>query len=185
MELLEKSPAGPTPNTVMSADFHFPINSVFNSDTFLLHRYAELLFGDCNSATLAHYITHYVNLPLVMLNSYIKALQIYRLRLEIWGLPDTGKPPQHWCETTANIVKEFCDNHDRELYTRRLVKLLRDNKTHRLFIWNWDSKPLQILFIIESIIRLVGLLTAGSWGPTSRQTNLLSVLERVFGSLVG
>ena len=134
MELLEKSPAGPTPNTVMSADFHFPINSVFNSDTFLLHRYAELLFGDCNSATLAHYITHYVNLPLVMLNAYIKALQIYRERLKVWGLPDTGKAPEHWAETTANIVQEYCDNHDRERYTRRLVKLLKDNKTQRLFI---------------------------------------------------
>lgn len=133
MELLEKSPA-PTPNTVMNTDFHFPLNSLFDSDSFLLHRYTELLFGDCNAATLAHYIKHYVNLPLVMLNEYIKALQIYRLRLEIWGLPDTGKAPQHWCETTANIVKAFCDNHDRELYTRRLVKLLRDNKTHRLFI---------------------------------------------------
>ena len=133
MELLESSPS-PTQNTVMSSDFHFPVHTLFDSDSFILHRYTELLFGDCDSATLAHYITHFINLPLVMLDEYITALQIYSKRLGVWGLPDTGKAPLHWCETTTNIVQDYCDNHDRELYTRRLVKLLRNSKTQRLFL---------------------------------------------------
>ena len=133
MELLESSPV-PTQNTVMGCDFHFPVHSIFDSDTFLLHRYTELLFGDCNNATLSHYIKHYINLPLVMLNEYIKALHIYRERLAVWGLPDTGEAPHHWCETTAKVVQDYCDDHNRERYTRRLVKLLRKSKTQRLFL---------------------------------------------------
>ena len=135
MELLEASPhRGDCGNTVMSCDFHFPIHNVFDTDTFLLHRYTELLFGDCSDATLTHYIKNYVNLPLVMLNQYIKALQIYHKRLAVWGIPDTGRVPEHWEESTAQIVQDYCDNRDRELYTRRLVKLLRNSKTQRLFL---------------------------------------------------
>ena len=134
MELLEKSPL-PTGNTVMSCDFHFPmIPSLFNSDSFLLHRYTELLFGDCDSNALIDYIKLYVNLPLIMLNKYINALHIYRERLGIWDIPDIGKTPEHWGDTTVKIVQDYCENHDRELYTRRLAKLLLNNKTHKLFL---------------------------------------------------
>jgi hypothetical protein len=134
MELLETSPHCNEPNTVMSCDFHFPIHAAFDSDTFMLHRYTEILFGDCTDATLTHYIKNYVNLPMVMLNQYIKALQIYRKRLAVWGICSTGRRPEHWEETTAQIVQDYCDNRDRELYTRRLVKLLRNSKTQRLFL---------------------------------------------------
>ena len=80
MELLETSPhRDELGNTVMNCDFHFPVHSVLDTDTFILHRYTELLFGDCNDATLTHYINNYVNLPLIMLNQYIKALQIYHI----------------------------------------------------------------------------------------------------------
>ena len=135
MELLEESPT-PEANTVMSCDFHFPLlqQDLFDSDTFLLHRYTELLFGDCNDDTLTHYIKNYVNMPLVMLHQYIKALQIYHKRLAVWGIPDTGRVPENWAETTAQIVQDYCDNRDRELYTRRLVKLLRNSKTRRLLL---------------------------------------------------
>lgn len=135
MELLETSPhRDELGNTVMNCDFHFPVHSVLDTDTFILHRYTELLFGDCTDATLTHYINNYVNLPLIMLNQYIKALQIYRERLAVWGIQDSGEVPEHWEETTAQIVKDYCDNRNRELYTSRLVKLLRNSKTQRLFI---------------------------------------------------
>ena len=133
MELYENTPL-PTTNTVMSCDFHVPIHAIFDSDAFLLNRYTELLFGDCNDATLSSYITHYVNLPLVMLNQYIEALKIYRERLAIWGMSSEGRVPEHWLDTTAQIVQDYCDNRDRELYTSRLVKLLRNNKTSTLFL---------------------------------------------------
>ena len=133
MELYESTP-NPQPSTVMSCDFHVPMHSLFDSDTFLLHRYTELLFGDCNDTTLAHYIKNYVNLPLVMLNQYIEALRIYRKRLAVWGIPDEGRVPEHWMETTARVVQDYCDNRDRELYTSRLVKLLHNNKTQTLFL---------------------------------------------------
>ena len=133
MELLESSPCPCKTNTVMSCDFHFPIHSIFDTDTFLLHRYTELLFKDLDDATLTHYIKHYVNFPLVMLTQYINALRIYRKRLAVWGIPDTGKAPEQWVGSTAQIIQDFCDNHDRELYTRRLVKLVRNSKTRGLY----------------------------------------------------
>ena len=133
MELFESSPH-PSQNTIMGCDFHVPMHELFDTDTFLLHRYTELLFGDCNDARLTEYIKNYVNLPLVMLNQYIQALKIYRLRLAVWDIPEEGRVPEHWMETTASIVQDYCDNRDREMYTRRLVKLLRNNKTQRLFL---------------------------------------------------
>ena len=131
MELYESSPH-PTPNTVMGCDFHVP--KIFDTDTFLLHRYTELLFGDCDDTTLTEYIRDYVNLPLVMLTEYIQALKIYRERLSVWGIPEEGRVPEHWTDTTASVVQDYCDTRDRDMYTQRLVQLLRNNKTRRLFL---------------------------------------------------
>jgi hypothetical protein len=133
MELLEQCPQ-PETNTVMLCDFNYPIDCTFDSSTFMLNRYTELLFGDDSDAALAQHIRDYVHLPLMMLTEYIKALTNYKQRERVWGLSNTGDVPTNWGTTTAKIIHDYCQNQDRELYTLRLAKLLGNSNTRRFNI---------------------------------------------------
>ena len=130
MELLQLSP---TPiqfeNTVMGCDFMYPLVNNNDCQTFLLHRFMELMLGNIRHSHLEGYLKMFVQMPLSLLEDYIHAKEIFRERNRIWGIGCEDTTPLNWYYHTALVIKEYVTNRDTNRFVTQLMGLANDNNS--------------------------------------------------------